>query len=311
VELAAAEEVGDLVGTAVAVRLDRDQRVLVGEARELSDELEQVSNNPEVQAAVGPDGTAYAAWTRYDGAFWVPQASVRAPGAAFTAIADDLGEGDATVRDIVTAADGRAIVAFDEADSEGQEVYFRAATATYVPSPEGGSAGQTPAAGGPAGPASTELDTTPPKLRIGISRKEFAPGDKLNQVAVKDGDTSYVQKAVRGALKEGTRLLVELDEEATLSIRVDKLGCFTATPANPHRQPSPKCRQPDSNLQHLRTGAKAGLTKIAYLGDWAGARLKPGALYEFEVVATDRAGNSSRPARARFTLDGKPSANGF
>jgi hypothetical protein len=287
----------------------------MGAPIELSDELEDVGNNPAVQAAVGPDGTAYAAWIRFDGSNWVPQASVRPVGGAFPAIAEDIGDGDAVVRDIATGADGRAVIAIDESESEGVEVYFRAATAIFTPPPPPpGTKPPLPGAPVPIPPATPPgriQDTTPPKLRVNLSRKGFAPGDKLNQVAVAGGDPSYVEKAVRGAVKEGTRLLVELDEPATLLIRVDKLGCFTSSPGNPGRSVSGQCFRPDPDVQHLRTAGKAGLNKIDYLGDWAGARVKPGALYEFEVVATDKAGNSTRPARVRFHLDGKPGARGF
>lgn len=278
----------------------------MGPPIELSDELEDVVNNPAVQAAVGPDGTAYAAWSRFGGDTWVPQASARPPGGAFPSIADDLGDGDAIVNDVVTAADGRAIVAIDEADSEGAEVYFRAATATYVPPPP------PPKGSGAAPlPGPPPADTTPPKLKINLSRKSFAPGDKLNQVAVKSGDTSFVKKAVRGPLKEGTRLLISLDEPARLAIRVDKLGCYTASPGNPARTTTGTCLKPDPNVQHLSTSGKAGLNKLTYLGNWGGGKVKAGAQYEFEVVATDAAGNRSVTARTRFTTDGKPSAGGF
>lgn len=289
----------------------------MGAPIELSDELEDVANAPAVQAAVGPDGTGYAAWSRFDGSTWVPQASVRPPGSPFAAIATDLGDGDAVVRDVVTGADGRAVVAFDESDSEGVEVYFRAATAIYVPPepppPAPGSPSPPPGASSspPPAPAKQKADTTPPKLRINLSRKGFAPGDKLNQVAVEAGDPSYVEKRVRTAIKVGTRLLVELDELATLKITVDKLGCYTATPGNPGRIVSGQCKRPDPDVQHLRTNGKKGLNKIEYLGDWAGGAIKPGGLYEFEVVATDKAGNASRPARVHFTTDGKPGAKGF
>lgn len=285
--------------------------VTMGPPIELSDELEDVANYPAIQAAIGPDGTAYTAWTRFDGDVWAVQASVRPPGEQFPGIADDIaGTGDSVVRELVTAADGRAIVAFDEIDSEGDELYWRAATAIYEPPPP--PPPPPPPAQVPAGPpAPPPGDTKAPKLKVNVSRKGFAPGDKLGQTAVERGKTSYVWKAVRKPLKEGTRLLVSLDEPATLAIRVDKLGCFTAKPANPARSPSSQCRKPDPDVQRLRTSGKAGLNKITYFGNWGGGRVKPGALYEFEVVATDRAGNATKPTRVRFNLDGKASANGF
>lgn len=280
----------------------------MGAPIELSDELEDVINNPAVQAAIGPDGAAYAAWSRYDGDTWVPQASVRPPGGQFESVADDLAPGDATVGDLVVGADGRAIVAFDEIDSEGEELYWRAATAIYEPPPP---PEKLPDGTTPPPPPAPPADTTPPKLKVNLSRKGFTPGDKLNQLAIERGELSYVWKRLRFDLKEGTRLLVSLDEPATLRIRVDKLGCFTGTPGNPTRNPTKQCDKPDPNVQHLQTSGKAGLSKIAYLGNWSGGKVKPGALYEFEVIAIDKAGNATRPKRAHFTLDGKPSANGF
>ena len=232
----------------------------MGAPIELSDELEDVQNNPAVQAAVGPDGTAYAAWTRYDGEFWTPQAAVRPPGGDFSPVADDLAnDGDALVRDLVTAADGRAIVAFDQIDSEGEELYWRAATAIYVPPPPPPKdPPPQPGSPAPAPPAAPRGDVTPPKLKVNVSRKTFAVGDKLNQVAVKRGEGSYVWKSLRATLKEGTRLLVHLDEPASLAIRVDKLGCYTAKPPNPARSPAGNCRKPDANVQHLRSAGKGG-----------------------------------------------------
>ena len=53
-------------------------------------------------------------------------------------------------------------------------------------------------------------------------------------------------------------------------MRVDKTGCVTATPGNPHRNVSGKCRQPDANLQHRTAEGKKGLDQLTYLGDWTG-----------------------------------------
>jgi hypothetical protein len=278
---------------------------------ELSDENENIEDSlfaqaPAVQAAIGPDGTAYAAWTRFDGGFKVPEASVRPPGESFPSVADQISGGDAYVTDLVVAADGRAVVGIDHIFNDGSTpLYYRAGTAIYAPGPP---APPKQPAGPPAPPPA---DTTPPKLKVGLSRNVFAPGGKLNQVAVKKDDPSYVWKEVRLAVKFGTRLLVSLDEPASLLIRVNKVGCLKAKPGNPRRDVSGQCVRRDEDVQKLRTNAKAGATKIVYLGDWAGGKVKPGALYEFEVVATDKFGNASKPRRVGFSLDGKQNANGF
>lgn len=136
-------------------------------------------------------------------------------------------------------------------------------------------------------------------------------GAKLNQVAVKRGDRSYVWKSVRTPVKVGTRVIVNLDEPASLTIRVNKVGCFKATPGNPAREITGQCFKADPDVQRLRTQGKAGVNKIAYLGDWAGGKVKPGARYQFVVVATDRFGNASKPRGAGFNLDGKQNARGF
>lgn len=284
--------------------------VTMGAPIELSDELESVVNYPAVQAEIGPDGTAYAAWTRFDGGFWIPEASVRPPGEAFPAVADQIAAGDAYVQDLVVGADGRAVVGIDHIFDDNDQLYFRAGTAIYAPGPP------APPKKDPAGPPAPPPpappgDTTPPKLKVGLSRNVFAPGGKLNQVAVKDGDPSYVWKAVRTPVKFGTRLLVSLDEPASLTIRVNKTGCLKAKPGNPTRNVSGQCLKRDDDVQRLRTNGKAGATKITYLGDWGGGKVKPGALYEFVVVATDKAGNASKPRSVGFSLDGKQNANGF
>jgi len=283
--------------------------VTMGAPVELSDENESIVNTPAVQAAVGPDGTGYAAWTRFDGGFWIPEASVRPPGEGFPAVADEISSGDAYVQDLVVGADGRAVVGIDHIFDENDLLYFRAGTASYTPGP-------APPKEDPAGPPAPPPpppagDTTPPKLKVGLARNNFAPGGKLNQVAVKDGDPSYVWKAVRTPVKFGTRLLVSLDEPASLTITVDKVGCLKAKPGNPTRDISGQCMKPDEGVQRLRTNAKAGATKITYLGDWAGGKVKPGATYQFEVVATDKSGNASKPRRVGFSLDGKQRSNGF
>ncbi len=286
--------------------------VTMGAPIELSDENESVENYPGVLAAVGPDGTAYAAWTRFDGGNYIPEASVRPPGAGFPAVSDQLSSGDAYVQDLVVGANGRAVVGIERIFEDGGPLYFRAGTVTYAPGPPTppqetpGATPQTPQPPAPAG------DTTPPKLKVGLARNVFAPGAKLNGVAVEKGDPSYVWKAVRTPLKVGTRLLVELDEPASLMIRVDKLGCLKATPGNPKRGDiSGQCMKHDDDVQRLRTNGKAGANKFTYLGDWGGGKVKPGAVYQFEVVATDKFGNVSKPRRVGFSLDGKQNANGF
>jgi hypothetical protein len=280
---------------------------------ELSDENESIEDSPAtqapaVQAAIGPEGTAYAAWTRFDGGFFIPEASVRPAGASFPAVADQISGGDAYVTDLVVAADGRAVVGIEHIFDENDQLYFRAGTAVYEPGP---TPPKKDPAGPPAPPAPPPPDTTPPKLKVGLSRNVFAPGGKLNQIAVKDGDPSYVWKSVRIPLKFGTRLLVSLDEPASLTITVDKLGCLKAKPGNPTRNISGQCLQHDDGVQRLRTNGKAGANKFTYLGDWGGGKVKPGALYQFEVVATDKFGNASKPRRVGFSLDGKQNANGF
>jgi len=50
---------------------------------------------------------------------------------------------------------------------------------------------------------------------------------------------------------------------------------------------------------------------VSDLGDWGGGKVKPGALYQFVVVATDQFGNASKPRAAGFSLDGKQNASGF
>jgi hypothetical protein len=282
---------------------------------ELSDENESIKDSPAtqvaaVQAAIGPEGTAYAVWTRFDGGFWIPEASVRPPGGSFPAVADQISGGDAYVTDLVVAADGRAIVGIEHIFDENDQLYFRAGTAIYqpgpaAPKPEPG--GTPPASSPPPSPS----DTTPPKLKVGVSRNVFAPGAKLNQIAVEDGDPSYVWKKVRTPVKVGTRVLVSLDEPASLTIRVNKVGCLKAKPGNPTRQISGQCLHRDDDVQRLRTNGKAGANKFTYLGDWGGGKVKPGALYEFVVVATDQFGNASKPRRVGFSVDGKQNANGF
>lgn len=275
---------------------------------ELSDENESIVNAPAVQAAVGPDGTGYAAWTRFDGGFWIPEASVRPPGGSFPAVADQVSGGDAYVQDLVVAADGRAVLGIDRIFDENDHLYFRSGTAIYEP---GGAPpkGEEPA--GPPAPPPPSPDTSAPKLKLGLSRNNFAPGGRLNQVAVKDGDPSYVWKAVRTPVKYGTRLIVSLDEPADLTIRVDKLGCLKAKPGNPTRDVSSQCVKRDDGVQRLRAAGKAGANRFTYTGDWPGGKVKPGALYEFEVVATDKSGNRAKPRRVGFSLDGKQNANGF
>lgn len=281
----------------------------MGAPLELSDELEDVEGFP--QAAVGPDGTGYVAWTRYDGSFWVPQASVRPPGGSFDLVADDLAPGDATVTDLTVAPDGHALVGFQQIDEEGGELYWRAAVSIYEPPPQPQIGTDEAKLISPPPSSGSGADATPPKVKLRLSRKGFAPGSKLNKVEVEKGERSYVWKQLRADLKVGTRVLVSLDEAASVAIRVDKLGCFTAKPGNPARGQSSKCDKPDPDVQRFRAQGKDGLNRYVYLGDWNGGKVKPGALYEFEVVATDKFGNTSRPQRIRFTLDGKPSANGF
>jgi hypothetical protein len=285
--------------------------VTMGAPIELSDENESIVNAPAVLAAVGPDGTAYAAWTRFDGGFWIPEASVRPPGGSFPAVADQISGGDAYVQDLVVGADGRAIVGIDHIFDENDQLYFRAGTAIYSPGPSVPKK-DPPGTPQPQSPPPPPLpDTTPPKLKVGLSRNVFAPGAKLNQVAVEEGDPSYVWKAVRTPVKVGTRLLVSLDEPASLAIRVDKVGCLKAKPGNPKRDVSGQCVKRDENVQRLRTNGKAGANKFTYLGDWGGGKVKPGALYEIVVVATDEFGNASKPRSVGFSLDGKQSASGF
>ncbi|HET7444852.1 MAG TPA: hypothetical protein VFJ57_09360 [Solirubrobacterales bacterium] len=281
----------------------------MGPPLELSDELEDVEGLP--YAAVGPDGTGYVAWSRFDGGFWVPQVSVRPPGEAFDGVPDDLSLGDAYVTDLQVAPDGRALVGLRQIDEADNELYWRAAVSIYEPgppAPKGSGAAPLPA---PAVAGPPPADTTAPKLKLQLSRKTFATGSKLNKVAVEHGEPSYVWKALQYDLKVGTRLAATLSEPATLTIRVDKTGCVTATPGNPHRNLSSKCRQADANLQHRTAEGKKGLNQFTYLGDWTGSKVKPGARYEFEVIAFDKAGNASRPQHVAFQVDGKPSESGF
>ena len=283
--------------------------VTMGAPIELSDELESVVNAPAVQAAIAPDGTAYTAWTRFDGGFWIPEASIRPPGESFPSVADQISGGDAYVQDLVVDAEGRAIVGIDHIDSEGDELYFRAGTSIYTPGPSEPKEEPGPPPAGP--PAPPPADNTPPKVKIGLSRNVFAPGGKLNQLAVETGDPSYVWKKVRTPLKFGTRVLVNLNEAANLTIKVNKLGCLTAKPGNPTRNLSGQCVKRDDDVQRLRVKGKAGANKLTYLGDWGGGKVKPGALYQFVVVATDQFGNASKPRAVGFSLDGKQNANGF
>ena len=57
-------------------------------------------------------------------------------------------------------------------------------------------------------------DTTPPKLKLALSRKTFATSDKLNKVAVEHGETPTSGKRLRNNLKVGTRLSASLSEPA-------------------------------------------------------------------------------------------------
>jgi hypothetical protein len=104
---------------------------------------------------------------------------------------------------------------------------------------------------------------------------------------------------------------VTLNEPATLVIRVDKTGCLTATPGNPRRNVSSRCQKPDPNLQRFAAQGENGLNRITYLGSWPGGKLKPGARYEFEVIAIDKAGNAARPQYIAFLVDGEQNDAGF
>ena len=86
---------------------------------------------------------------------------------------------------------------------------------------------------------------------------------------------------------------------------------MTATPGKPRRNVSGKCRKPDPNLQHRTARAKRAST--AHLSRRLGRlRVKPGARYEFEVIARDSLpGNASKPQRVAFQVDGEPSDSGF
>ncbi|MGV1047887.1 MAG: hypothetical protein ACOYD4_05105 [Solirubrobacterales bacterium] len=280
----------------------------MGAPLELSDELEDVEGFP--YAAVGPDGSGYVAWSRFDGALWVPQASVRPPGEAFPAVADDLSLGDAFVTDLEVAPDGRALVGLRQIDEDGGALYWRAAVSIYEPAPPPPpGSGAAPLPVPPA--AAAARDATPPRLKLQLSRKTFATGGKLNKVLVERGESSYVWKSLRADLKVGTRLLATLNEPATLAIRVDKTGCLTATPANPRRSVSGKCHKPDPNLQRISAPGESGLNRITYLGSWPGSKPRPGARYEFEVLAVDKAGNAARPQHIAFLVDGEQSDSGF
>lgn len=142
-------------------------------------------------------------------------------------------------------------------------------TIAAVP-PAGGGATPTPGTpAGPAAPAGTPPDRTPPALRSLRVAKTISRGAKLP-----------------GAVTRGGQVRFTLSEAATVAVRFERLAGKRAV------------RVPGSFKLKLAAGKRS----LRFTGRVTRKRtLKPGA-YRMVLTATDAAGNAAAPVRAAFTL---------
>ena len=148
--------------------------------------------------------------------------------------------------------------------------------------PPGPGPGPDPGVLTPPGPGVAPRDTTAPRLSaIRITKKSFAAGGKGT--------------AFRATISEPTALRITISK-ATKGRRVGK-ACKPQTNANRRRK---SCAYAKTVATLRRSGA-TGAVSVAFAGK-VGKRKLPAGRYTATLVATDAAGNASKPATLSFTI---------
>jgi hypothetical protein len=120
---------------------------------------------------------------------------------------------------------------------------------------------------GPGGPAAR--DTTPPVIgRARMSRKRFTLGKRRTV------------RAARGEPARGTKFVFSLSEDARTRIAIARKR---------------------TRIVLTRSRTKRGVNRVAFSGRIGRRKLKPG-VYRATLVATDAAGNRSKPKRLTFRV---------
>jgi hypothetical protein len=134
-----------------------------------------------------------------------------------------------------------------------------------------------PGGGGGGGGGGASPDRTAPTVSgLAVSPTRFAVA----------ASTTVLSRAKKKRAHRGTTISFKLSEAAD--------GVFTITGKKPKHG---KAKRFTIKLG----GLKKGKLKLSFSGRVSGKALKPGS-YTVTVVATDKAGNHSKPARAKFTI---------
>jgi Tol biopolymer transport system component len=151
-----------------------------------------------------------------------------------------------------------------------------------------------PLPGGPAGPAAGDA-TAPAISRARVTPKRFAVGARRTPRSA----------ARRKAKKGGTTFAFTLSEAAGTRIAIArKLPGRRAKRGRcvkPRRGLKRRCTRHVDVLTLTRSKTKRGANRVAFSGRVGRKKLKPGA-YRATLVATDSAGNRSKPKRLTFRV---------
>lgn len=159
--------------------------------------------------------------------------------------------------------------------------------------------GPGPGPSGPGGPTGPGTAKPPPVA----TRDRVAP--RVTGFRVTNKTFAAARASAKPKAKKGTKLSFRLSEPAKVSVLISlkaagrRVGrrCVAATKARAKR---PKCTRL-INKGTLSFTGRAGANSITFTGRVKRRKLAAGA-YQATLVATDAAGNRSRPATARFRI---------
>ncbi len=196
----------------------------------------------------------------------------------------------------------------NEAPGDTEALTAPSAVVVPRPPPSGGGDGSGAGAGGPGGGDALGGST----LGAGTNPLDLVPGPPgLTRLSLTNrrfvvGSAATPTVAGRRRTPRGTTFRFGLSEDAS--------AVFTIQRRLPGRRVGRRCRPPSRKLRkrrkctrYVRRGAltrgnlSAGTNAVPFSGRIGKKKLAPGS-YRVVVVATDRAGNRSRPAIARFTV---------
>ena len=146
-------------------------------------------------------------------------------------------------------------------------------------------------AGSPQGPS----DTTPPAIsKLRVTNKRFAVANKRTVAVARK----------RKKVKRGTAFKFRLSEAARTTITIARKAAGRRKGkrcVKPRKGLKKRCTRYLTAMKVTRSKTKRGGNTIAFTGRVGKKKLTPGA-YRATLVATDAAGNKSKPARVSFTV---------